>query len=150
MANPLSQSFTADCETIRRSLLSVSEAIAGQPWRTGGWTRKQVLGHMIDSAANNHQRFVRASLDGSYTGPFYAQEGWVAVHGYNEMPWPTLLGWWQMYHEILQAVVERIPAEKLDTPCRVGDNEAVSLKFLITDYIAHQQHHLAQILSPVL
>jgi hypothetical protein len=103
---------------------------------------------MIDSAANNHQRFVRASLDGGYAGPLYAQEGWVAAHGYNEMPWATLLAWWQTYHEILKAVVERIPAEKLDAECHVGDNEPVTLRFLIEDYIAHQKHHLAQILCP--
>jgi hypothetical protein len=147
MAHQIAIDFTAGCEAIRRSLLRVPEAAASQPWRDGGWTRKQVLGHMIDSAANNHQRFVRAALDGTYVGPFYTQEGWVAAHGYNEMPWPTLLHWWRLYHEILQAVVERIPTEKLDALCRVGDDEPVTLRFLITDYIAHQQHHLAQILS---
>jgi DinB superfamily len=147
MTSQVANDFTAGCEAIRRSLLSVSEATANLPWRDGGWTRKQVLGHMIDSAANNHQRFVRAALDGSYIGPFYAQEGWVAAHGYSDMPWPTLLRWWQMYHEILQAVVERIPAENLTAPCRVGDNESVTLRFLITDYIEHQQHHLKQLLA---
>ena len=135
----------AGCESIRLSLLQVPEEVVGFPWRNGGWTRKQVLGHMIDSAANNHQRFVRAALDGQYTGPFYAQEGWVAAHGYNEMPWPTLLAWWQTYHEMLKAVVERIPAEKLTAECLVGDDKPVTLQFLVEDYIAHQKHHLAQI-----
>ena len=115
---------------------------------SGGWSKKEIIGHLIDSAANNHQRFVRAALDGSYTGPFYAQEGWVAVHGYDEMDWSTLLRWWQTYHEFLEAVVQHIPAEKLDAVCRVGDDAPVTLRFLIEDYIAHQQHHLAQILCP--
>jgi hypothetical protein len=148
MENQTVQGFMAGCDAIRHSLLGVPEDAAGLPWREGGWTRRQVLGHMIDSAVNNHQRFVRAALDGSYTGPFYAQEGWVAAHGYDEMPWPTLLGWWQTYHEMLKAVVERIPADRLEAPCRVGSNEPVTLRFLIEDYIAHQQHHLAQILCP--
>ncbi|MGC1300154.1 MAG: DinB family protein [Alloacidobacterium sp.] len=146
--NKTARDFVAGCEAIRHSLLEVPEDVAGLPWRAGGWTRKQVLGHMIDSAANNHQRFVRAALDGSYTGPFYAQEGWVAVHGYSDMAWSTLLGWWQTYHEILKAVVERIPDARLDADCRVGDDEPVTLRFLIEDYIAHQQHHLAQIRCP--
>lgn len=136
----------AGCEAIRHSLLQVPESVAALPWRDGGWTRKQVLGHMIDSAANNHQRFVRASLDGSYAGPFYAQEGWVAAHGYNKTAWSTLLAWWQAYHDMLKAVVEHIPEDRLDAECRVGDNEAVTLRFLIEDYIVHQRHHLAQIL----
>jgi hypothetical protein len=139
--------FVAGCEAIRLSLLQVPEEVVGFPWRVGGWTRKQVLGHMIDSAANNHQRFVRAALDGSYVGPFYAQEGWVAAHGYNEMPWPTLLGWWQTYHEMLKAVVERIPTDRLTAECLVGKEQPVTLQFLIEDYIAHQRHHLAQILT---
>ena len=148
MANQTAQDFVAGCEAIRHSLLEVPEDVAGLPWRPGGWTRKQVLGHMIDSAVNNHQRFVRVSLDGSYAGPFYAQEGWVAAHGYGEMPWSTLLDWWRTYHEMLQAVVERIPEARLDAECRVGENEPVTLRFLIEDYIAHQQHHLAQIRCP--
>lgn len=148
MANQTAMDFVAGCEAIRRSLLEVAEDVVGLPWREGGWTRKQVLGHMIDSAANNHQRFVRASLDGSYVGPFYAQEGWVAAHGYGELPWVTLLAWWQTYHEMLKTVVERIPEEKLGVECRVGDNEPVTLRFLIEDYIAHQRHHLGQILCP--
>jgi DinB superfamily len=146
MITKTAHDFVAGCDAIRHRLLEVPQNIAGEPWREGGWTRKQVLGHMIDSAANNHQRFVRAALDGSYTGPFYAQEGWVAAHGYHEMPWAMLLAWWEIYHQILKAVVERISAEKLDAKCYVGDNEPVTLRFLIEDYIAHQQHHLAQIL----
>jgi hypothetical protein len=125
----------------------VPEELASAPWREGGWTRKQVLGHMIDSAANNHQRFVRAALDGYYTGPFYAQEGWVFAHGYNDMPWTTLLGWWRVYHEILKAVVERIPEDRFEAICRVGDDKPVTLRFLVEEYIAHQKHHLGQILS---
>lgn len=145
MTNSVAKNFVAGCDAIRHSLFEVPEVVADHPWRDGGWTRKQVLGHMIDSAANNHQRFVRASLDGQYTGPFYAQEGWVTAHGYNELPWPTLLAWWQTYHEILKAVVERIPENKLDALCHVGDDEPVTLRFLIEDYIAHQHHHLEQI-----
>jgi len=127
--------------------MRVPETLANTPWREGGWTRLEVLGHMLDSAANNHQRFVRASLDGSYTGPGYQQDGWVAAHGYKEMAWPQLLAWWMTYHEILKAVVKHIPEEKLDVQCVVGGGEPVTLRFLIEDYIAHQQHHLKQILA---
>jgi hypothetical protein len=141
------QEFIAGCEAVYASLLSVPETLASVPWREGGWTRKQVLGHMLDSAANNHQRFVRATLDGGYTGPFYAQEGWVQAHGYDTMPWNTLLEWWRVYHEILRAVVTRIPEEKFPVLCRVGTDGPVTLRFLVEDYIEHQKHHLKQILT---
>src|SRR5437762_2779965 len=66
-------------------LRGVSEEGSQRPFREGGWSRKEILGHLIDSALNNHQRFVRAALDGSYNGPSYEQEGWVAMHGTE--PW---------------------------------------------------------------
>lgn len=147
MATKTAEDFSIGCKTIHKALRNVPESLATTPWRDGGWTRVQILGHMLDSAANNHQRFVRASLDGSYTGPGYRQEGWVAAHGYKQQSWPQLLQWWTMYHDILKSVVDLIPEEKLGAQCVVGEGEPVTLRFLIEDYIAHQQHHLKQILA---
>src|SRR5690348_7844660 len=73
-------------ESAYKRLQSISEEHGSQTFREGGWTRKEILGHLIDSALNNHQRFVRAALDGSYEGPTYAQTGWVEMHGYASMP----------------------------------------------------------------
>jgi hypothetical protein len=143
----ISDSFSQGCAEIRAALFTFPEAKSDSLYRPGGWTRKQVLGHMIDSAANNHQRFIRAALDGQYAGPGYAQQGWVNLHGYAEIPWPTLLEWWTAAHQMLEAVVARIPEDRLGTVCVVGQDSPVRLQFLIEDYIAHQRHHLAQILS---
>ncbi|MBT9331463.1 DinB family protein [Paracidobacterium acidisoli] len=145
MSNSVREEFSAGCNALHAALKAAPHSLADTPWREGGWTRKQILGHMIDSAANNHQRFVRASLDGAYTGPDYGQQAWVDAHGYAEASWETLLGWWKAYHDLLIAVVNRIPVAKLEAECRVGDDAPVTLRFLITDYIAHQQHHLRQI-----
>jgi len=145
----LARQFQSDLAAIEAALLAVPPAIAAAPWRKDGWNRKQILGHLCDSAANNRQRFVRASIDGRYAGPGYAQDEWVEAHGYDGMEWETLLRWWQFEHEILKAVVALIPADKLETSCTVGDNVPVTLRFLIEDYIAHQQHHLTQIQAPV-
>jgi len=111
----------------------------------GGWTRKQIVGHLLDSATNNRQRFVRAAADGHYAGPRYAQDAWVAAHGYAEQSWETLLRWWQVEHEILTEVVERIPEERLAAECVVGDNGPVTLRFLIEDYLTHQRWHFGQL-----
>ncbi len=143
----VSDSFARGCAEIRAALFTFPSESADTQYRAGGWTRKQVLGHMIDSAANNHQRFVRATLDGQYSGPGYKQEGWVGLHGYAELPWPTLLGWWAAAHQVLEIIVARIPEERLSAPCVVGEDAPVTLQFLIEDYIAHQRHHLAQILK---
>jgi hypothetical protein len=140
--------FESDLAVIRAALFSVPIELAGIPWRTDGWTRRQIVGHLCDSAANNRQRFVRAAIDGTYAGPGYAQDAWVAAHGYDAMEWETLLRWWQIEHEILAAVVRRIPAERLEAMCTVGDDAPVTLRFLIEDYIAHHKGHLKQIQAP--
>jgi DinB superfamily len=145
MPENLAQRFRTELDEIHRALVNLPVELSDVPWREGGWTRKQIVGHLLDSAANNHQRFVRAAIEGRYAGPSYAQDAWVGAHGYRFQPWSRLLSWWKAEHEILIAVVENIPVGMLDAPCIVGDNEPVSLRFLIDDYLSHQRWHLRQI-----
>ena len=149
MPTELAQQFSADLNAIHAALLALPAQLADTPWREGGWTRKQIVGHLLDSAANNRQRFVRATIDGEYAGPRYAQDGWVAAHGYANQPWETLLEWWKSEHEILVAVVDRIPEERLGASCAVGADAPVTLRFLIEDYVTHQRWHLAQLTTGV-
>jgi hypothetical protein len=145
MATELAQEFRRELGALRAILFRLSPELADTPWCAGGWTRKQIVGHLMDSAANNRQRFVRAAADGRYAGPNYRQDAWVAAHGYTEQSWETLLRWWQAEHEILTAVVERIPEDRLNSECVVGDGEPVTLRFLIEDYLEHQRWHFAQL-----
>ena len=145
MPTQTARDFRAELEKLRAALHALPSALADVPWRVGGWTRKQIVGHLLDSAANNRQRFVRATIDGRYAGPGYAQDAWVAAHGYSDKPWDTLLRWWQAEHEILMAAVDRIPEERLEASCVVGDDAPVTLRFLIQDYVRHQQWHFNQL-----
>ncbi len=145
MPTQLALKFSAELNALYASLMALPPEVADTPWRSGGWTRKQVIGHMLDSAANNRQRFVRAATEGSYAGPQYAQEAWVAAHGYGSLSWDRLLRWWEVEHEILAAVVERIPEDRLEASCVVGEDAPVTLRFLIEDYLRHQRWHLSQL-----
>lgn len=145
MTTELAQSFRTGLEEIRAAIYAVPPERSGEPWREGAWTRKQVLGHMLDSAANNRQRFVRAAIDGHYRGPGYAQQAWVDAHGYAEQDWETLIRWWDAEHEILASVVDRIPEERLEASCVVGEDAPVTLRFLIEDYLRHQWGHAKQL-----
>ena len=147
MATEIAQRFRADLDDVHRALVSVPARLADVPWREGGWTRKQIVGHLLDSAANNRQRFVRAATEGKYKGPKYAQDAWVGAHGYASQQWETLLGWWETEHEILIAVVDQIPEDRLEASCVVGSDAAVTLRFLIEDYVAHQKWHVKQLLA---
>ena len=112
-----------------------------------GWSRKEELGHLIDSAVNNHVRFVAASLQDHFSGPSYQQDGWVRAHGYHDMPFTTLVDLWEAHNTLLTAVIQRIPDDKLAVRCRIGDGEEATLGFIVEDYIIHMQHHLDHLLG---
>jgi hypothetical protein len=127
------------------SLQAITESEAATSLVPGRWTRKEELGHLIDSASNNHMRFVRATLDGTYEGPGYAQNEWVDLHGYRDLPWTMLVEFWRGYNDLLAHVVARIPDEGLNASCRIGGGDPVTLGFVIEDYVRHLRHHLQQI-----
>ncbi len=149
MSTKVAKVFCDEINQLREMLDDVPPDLANVAWREGGWTRKQIVGHLLDSAANNRQRFVRATIDGAYSGPGYAQDDWVAVHGYAHLSWKTLVEWWNVEHDILMALVERIPEERLKAMCTVGNEAPVTLRYLIEDYTRHQFHHFEQINAPL-
>jgi len=119
---------------------------ADRPSGSSGWSSRQELGHLIDSAANNHLRFVRASIEPEFHGPKYAQDEWVSIHGYQDMPWSSIVDFWVQYNTFIAGLIARIPNDKLATLCFIGEGEAVTLRFLIEDYMLHAQHHLDHLL----
>ena len=128
-------------------LSEITEAGAGEKPAAGQWSKKEELGHLIDSAANNHVRFVRTALEPDFRGPGYAQDDWVRLHGYQEAPWLELIDFWQRYNALLARVVRRIPEDRLAALCAVGDSPQITLRFLIEDYVLHMRHHLDHILQ---
>ena len=141
----LSRKLLAVVEASEPRLREVSEIESGQPVLPGGWSRKQVIGHLIDSASNNHQRFVRASLQESLEFPGYDQSSNVHVQAIQEADWVLLISLWSAYNRYLAHVIAHLPASRLETPCRIGSGETVPLSFLATDYLSHLLHHLRQI-----
>src|SRR5215470_3704881 len=75
-------------------LASIDESHAAEPRAPGKWSRKEILGHLIDSASNNHQRFVRGVQDGGGRYPGYDQVSCVEIQRPNEVAWHVLLGLW--------------------------------------------------------
>jgi hypothetical protein len=126
-------------------LRAVTDSESLEPVLGGGWSRKQVMGHLIDSASNNHQRFVRAMLADALEFPGYDQVGNVRVQAVQEADWLLLVSLWASYNRYLAHVIAQIPVHALETGCRIGDREPVTLGFLATDYLAHLKHHLGQI-----
>jgi hypothetical protein len=132
-------------DTAEPQLRAVGEDESRVPVLKGGWSRKQVLGHLIDSASNNHQRFVRAVLAGSLDFPRYDQVGNVRVQAVEKADWLLLVSLWSSYNRYLAHVIAHLPEDRLGAVCRIGDGEPVTLGFLVEDYLDHLKHHLGQI-----
>ena len=135
----------AEVDSAQRRLQVIADEHAGKPRAPGKWSRKEILGHLIDSAANNHQRFVRAQAVTALRLPGYAQEHWVSSQRYNERRWTDLIEFWCVYNRHLAHVIANIPESLRATPCEIGDTPAVTLSYIALDYVGHIQHHLKQI-----
>lgn len=141
----LSEQLLSVVDAAEPRLRQITAVESAKPIRDGGWSRKQVMGHLIDSASNNHQRFVRAALQPSLEFPRYDQDGNVRVQAPQEADWLLLISLWASYNRYLAHIMARLPSSKLETICNIGDGEPATLGFIATDYVRHLLHHLHQI-----
>jgi hypothetical protein len=122
------------------------------------WSVKEIIGHLIDSAANNHQRFVRAQFTDDLVFPGYEQGKWVSAQKYSDEPWPNLIQLWSSYNLHLAHVISAIPeASLLSARIRhnldqialvpVNRNDTTTLDYFVRDYLVHMKHHLDQIFA---
>ena len=109
------------------------------------WSPKEELGHLLDSAANNHQRIVRAQLEETPAMPGYEQNRWVAVHAYQRRDWKELIEVWEAINRQLLAAAEAVPDSGWSRTLTVAGSEPLTLKFVMDDYVAHMLHHLQHI-----
>ena len=141
-------------EKIRKRIAEVESQLStmiddGLDYRPGPneWSKKEILGHLIDSTANNHHRIVRAVYKNALDFPTYDQNEWVRIQKYNERPWSSIVILWSTYIDPLCHVIESIPREAESSPCNIGKESPVSLAFVIEDYLRHLEHHLTDIVD---
>ena len=120
------------------------DAVEGRP-TPSAWSPKEELGHLLDSAANNHQRIVRAQLEDNPAMPGYEQNRWVAVHAYQRRDWGELIGLWTSLNRQLLAGAEAVPDSAWSRTLTVAGSEPLTLQFVFEDYLAHMMHHLQHI-----
>lgn len=118
----------------------------------GKWSKKEILGHLCDSAINNLSRFVRAQFEGQ---PFkiepYVQDEWVKLNNYQETDIEKILNYWVILNRQIVNIISIIPEDKLGVVCDLGQaafregEENITLLWLIEDYLVHMEYHLRQI-----
>jgi len=139
--------FELALATAPRRLVDISEQDAAGKPDPKRWSKKEVLGHLIDSAGNNHQRFVRVQLTPLLEFPNYEQEFWVARQAYATEPWPDLVNLWLLLNRHLLHTVKAMPPEVFAHEIAIGGKPPMTLAALIDSYLDHLEHHLAQIFA---
>ena len=132
-------------DTVPPRLAKISDADAAQKAGPDQWSRKEILGHLIDSAGNNHQRFVRAQLALRVDFPSYEQESWVGAQAYGTESWTDLVNLWAAFNRHILHLLEAVPESALPHEVSIGGKPPMTLVALIQDYLRHVEHHLDQI-----
>ncbi|EGG37952.1 DinB family protein [Paenibacillus sp. HGF5] len=111
------------------------------------WSKKEILGHLCDSAVNNHIRFVKILVsDYPIAIQGYAQNDWVQVNDYqNRYNQADVLVLWQQVNRMILRVMQRADSSDFQKKCVLPDKTEVTLEWLFNDYVDHLLHHLEQI-----
>jgi hypothetical protein len=113
----------------------------------GKWCAREILGHLVDSACNNHRRFVIGQSDGPVVFDGYEQDAWVARQRYAAVPFRDIVALWVAYNRHLAHVIASAPAGMMSRTGRAPGGGDVTLGFLMEDYVVHLRHHLDQLRS---
>lgn len=144
-------------EAAAEALLAIGDEGSARRPAPGKWSTREIIGHLIDSATNNHPRFINGQLGEDLVFPGYDQEAWVRVQRYDEAPWRELVELWWMYNRHLARVMQSVPEpirmreHRRHTLHRiawraVAEGGPTTLDYLMRDYVAHLKHHLRQAL----
>jgi hypothetical protein len=106
------------------------------------WSAKEELGHLLDSAANNHQRMVRTQLEEKPAMPGYDGDEWVALHDYQHRDWNTLIDVWLAFNRLLLMAAEAAREQDWSRTCTIADSAPLTLQFVFDDYVDHMVHHI--------
>ena len=138
--------FQKLCKTVPPLLHDIPEKDFSLKHTQERWSKKEILGHLIDSVTNNHHRFVRSQFE-HIPIIAYDQDKWKEFSYYQQMEVDQLIGFWTSYNLQLLELLKLIPPANLKKECNTGGQDNVTIECLINDYVSHLEHHLGQILN---
>jgi len=137
------EEYRSIVDSFNNKLAAVSGSITGIKPAEDKWSLKEIIGHLIDSASNNHQRFVRLQFGDLTSFPAYDAETWISAQKYNSMDWKEITALWYSYNCILLSVIGNMDEKAADNVWKTGEKE-LSLGFLVKDYYRHLKWHMDQ------
>ena len=139
--NKLLTEFSAILQSTPRRMVDIADADAEHKPAPGRWSKKEILGHLIDSASNNHQRFVRAQFAPRIELPGYDQERWVAAQAYATASWADLVNLWLLYNRHLLHILRNLPEGAQRHEIAIGGKPPVTVEAVAEDYLRHLNNH---------
>ena len=134
------------CRIIPPLLLKIKEVDFSHKPAPGKWSKKETLGHLIDSATNNHHRFVRAQFEDKPLITYNADD-WVAASHYYTMSSVHMISFWHLYNHHIAELIKQLPVDVLNRECNSGDESPHTLAWLFDDYVVHLEHHLREMVE---
>ncbi|MBS1664382.1 MAG: DinB family protein [Bacteroidetes bacterium] len=129
-----------------RRLEAISEDAYNAKPGPGKWSKKEMLGHLVDSAQNNIRRFIVAQYEETPV-ILYNQDKWVDLTGYQRYPTRDLLTLWILLNRHICRVLRSMPAGAANRKCFMGNSQPHTLEWVAADYCNHLLHHLHRILD---
>ncbi len=110
-------------------------------------TIKQILGHLIDSAANNHQRMIRLQYNKKLDFPDYQQDNdlWIALQDYQNADWNAIIQLWKYYNLHMIQVIKSVDKTTLDNSWQSFEDNSITLRQMIDGYLGHIDLHFNEI-----
>lgn len=127
-------------------LQKITNAEAAVKPRPEKWSPKEILGHLIDSACNNQQKFVRTMQQPHLDFVGYRQDDWVALQKYNDANWLDIIEIWVAYNRQIAHIIENVDPSVWGHTISIEGSEPFTLQFIMTDYAEHLKHHVRQVL----
>jgi hypothetical protein len=113
------------------------------------WSKKEILGHLIDSACNNQQKFVRMMQQPHLNFPGYAQDDWVDLQNWAAADWSEMIALWTHYNRHIAFLIETIDSKYHDHAITIEGTGPFKLEFIMPDYVEHFKHHVKQIFPDI-
>lgn len=143
----LSSSIEKAANSAYEQLIGLADEVVRRHPDEGEWSIKEIIGHLVDSASNNHQRWVRLQVADDLRFPDYQSdnENWVRIQRYNDQDWESLLSLWRLFNLHLSTVVRGADKACLQNKWGIDEGHNVTLKDLMVDYLRHLNDHADQI-----
>jgi len=133
--------------TWENKLMNLQTEVISNRFNVQNRSIKQLLGHLIDSASNNHQRMIRLQYNSELVFPDYRQDNdrWISIQNYQDANWPNLVQLWKYFNLHMIQVIQSTDNSRLQNHWKDFEGTSVTLDQMIVGYLDHLNLHMNEI-----